>query len=136
MGMEGRDTRLINVQWRRRYTRISRLNTSGTVERRITRVPYAGVKFREIKNSEYTHLRDIRGIQGAGGFLHGEQLFPSIPFPVSFGARQFGPLAVGEVIALICREWRKIREGIESLKFFPIILDRLKIIREILPFTN
>lgn len=48
----GWDTRLINVQWRRRYTRISRLNTSGTVGRRITRVPYAGVKFREIKNSE------------------------------------------------------------------------------------
>lgn len=65
MGMEGRDTRLINVQWRRRYTRISRLNTSGTVERRITRVPYAGVKFREIKNSEIYPLarytRDPRG---------------------------------------------------------------------------
>lgn len=92
-GMEGRDTRLINVQWRRRYTRISRLNTSGRVERRITRVPYAGVKFREIKNSEiYPLARYTRGPRG-GRLLAWRTTVSFHPFRIfsfSFGAWQFG----------------------------------------------
>lgn len=104
----GWDTRLINVQWR--YTRISRLNTSGTVGRRITRVPYAGVKFREIKNSEIYPLARYTSRPRGGMLLAWRttvSLHPLPHFVFSFGGRQFGPLAVDEVIALICREFEE-----------------------------
>lgn len=67
--------RLINVQWRtaRRYTRILRLNTADAAKRRITRVPYVGIKFREIKNSEI-HLLARYTRQKVRTFLAGEKL--------------------------------------------------------------